>query len=199
MMKNIIATLIITIFISGCSTMVSPTKTSVYIKSKKNGQPFIIKDSDGKIIAKAITPAVIKLDNKGNSTYTYLTQCEIKKEESEMNEWVLGNIVMVSITGLLIDIGSGYSNEPVEKVSLLNCDKVIAEKKYKIARKKHCGKFVSQYDRSVHNFNNYKNKGSIYKLKHTQDYLLKYCSEYVDVSLYKNQSEKVNKVYGNYL
>ncbi|PHS57851.1 MAG: hypothetical protein COB17_05185 [Sulfurimonas sp.] len=199
MIKSILQILIIGLFATGCSTMISPEKTSVYIQSKKDGQAFIVKDTEGTIVAKAITPAVIKLDNKGDSSYTYLTQCETKLEESEMNEWVFGNLLMVSITGLIIDISNGYSNEPVDKVSLLNCNTVRKKKIARLARKQDCGNYVNEYDRSIYDFNYKKNKKTIYNLKYSQDHLLKYCSDYVDISHYRKQASTINRVYASYL
>jgi len=199
MIKNILAVLIVGLFATGCSTMISPEKTTVYIKSHKKGQPFIIKDNKGAVVARATTPAVIKLDNKGDSTYTYLTQCQSKREDSELNEWVLGNLITVSITGFIIDVTSGYSNEPADKVSLLDCDIVKAKRRVASARKQKCESYVNQYDRSVYSFKSRKNKSTIYNLKHTQDALLKYCSSYVDISHHKKQASAVNKVYNSYL
>jgi len=199
MRREIFLLLIIGILSTGCSTMVSPKKTSVFINSTKNGQAFIVKDSKGTVVAKAVTPAVIKLNNKGDSSYTYLTQCENKLEESKINAWVLGNIVMASISGILIDIRNGYSNEPANKVSLANCDKVIAKKREKVAKGRYCVNYVHKYDRSIYKFNDKKNKNSINDLKNAQDYLLAYCSEYIDISHYKNQASTINKVYESYL
>lgn len=199
MIKNMFFLLIMIVFTTGCSTMLSPDKTSVYIDSEKEGQVFIVKDHKGIIIAKAVTPAVLKLDNKGDSTYTYLTRCEIKKEDSELNEWVIGNIITVSISGMLIDIANGYSNEPVDKVSLQDCDKVIAKKKQKLRRTQVCGNYASEYDNLVYHFNNTKNGRVMRNLKHTQDFLLKYCSSYVDISYYQKQESAINGIYKSHL
>ena len=199
MIKSILPILITAFFVTGCSTMISPEKTSVYIQSEKVGQLFIVKDNNGAVVAKATTPAVIKLDNKGDSTYTYLTQCETKLEKSEVNNWVFGNLVMASISGILIDIANGYSNEPVDKVSLLNCDRVVAKKRERKIRSQDCGDHVYQYDRSIYSFNDNKNKDSIANLKHTQDYLLQHCTDYVDISHYRNQASIINGVYKSYL
>ena len=199
MINSMLGLLIIAVFGTGCATMISPDKTAVYIKSEKKGQAFIVKNNKGVVIAKATTPAIIKLDNKGDSTYTYLTQCETKHEESELNGWVLGNLIMVSITGMLIDLENGYYNAPAEKVSLLDCDRVLVSKKERLIRSQDCGDHVHKYDRSVYNFNDKKNKDAIYDLKYTQDYLLNNCSNYVDISHYKKQETTINGVYESYL
>lgn len=127
MQKIILPMFILVLVGTGCSTIVSPTKSSVEVTSIVDGQEFRVEDNEGAVVAKAKTPSVIKLDNEGESTFTYITACQTKLEKSKVNGWVWGNILFGGIIGLAVDLTKGYSNEPVNKVSLENCNKIPAE------------------------------------------------------------------------
>jgi len=51
-----------------------------------------------------------------------VTTCDSKTVDSEVNGWIFGNILFGGLIGVVVDLVQGYSNEPVDKVSVVNCD-----------------------------------------------------------------------------
>lgn len=102
---------VITLFLSGCASIVSKSKYPVNVDSEPRGARVIITDKNGAEVLKARTPAAVKL-NAGagyfaKASYTIKVTKEGYQDvtipvEFKLNGWYFGNLLLGGVIGLLI-------------------------------------------------------------------------------------------------
>jgi hypothetical protein len=119
--------LILTVLISGlpltagCASIISGRHANVAIETYPTNAHVTISDKQGRQVASVNTPAVVSLDRNGKwflpARYTatieapgyQTTQVPIR---STINPWILGNVVVGGVPGLIVDNATGACWKP---------------------------------------------------------------------------------------
>lgn len=102
---------VISLFLSGCATIVSKSNYPINIESEPRGARVIVTDKHGAEVVTARTPAVVKL--KAGAGYFAKASYSVKivKEgyqevivpvEFKLNGWYFGNLLFGGFLGLLV-------------------------------------------------------------------------------------------------
>jgi uncharacterized protein YceK len=108
-------------FISGCASIISGRSADVAIDSNPRGAHVVIHDNKGREVASLNTPGVVTLKRNRNyflpARYTATIEApgyapaEVAIRSS-VNPWVLGNIVVGGVPGLIVDNATGAAWKP---------------------------------------------------------------------------------------
>ncbi|HEX5472982.1 MAG TPA: hypothetical protein VFW73_13905 [Lacipirellulaceae bacterium] len=125
MKTPVIATLVSTAFAStlliGCASVVSGRYADVAIDSYPSSAHVIIRDNNGRTVASLETPGVVSL--KRNRQYFLPARYTATFEapgyaptevpiRSTVNPWILGNVVIGGVPGLIVDDATGAAWRP---------------------------------------------------------------------------------------
>jgi hypothetical protein len=106
---------------SGCASIISGRHANVAIDTYPTAAHVTIQDKSGREVASVNTPAVVSLDRNGKwflpAQYTatieapgyQTTQVPIR---STINPWIIGNVVVGGIPGLIVDDATGACWKP---------------------------------------------------------------------------------------
>lgn len=119
-----LAGLVIGATCAGCASIVSGRKADICVDSYPTNAHVVIHDNEGHVVASADTPATVSL--KRNRKYflpaRYTATIEAPGYEpaqvpitSTMNPWILGNIVIGGVPGLVVDNATGAAWQPRQK------------------------------------------------------------------------------------
>lgn len=111
-------------FSTGCASIISGRRADVAFDSYPTNAHVVVHDNDGHAVASCMTPGVVSLNR--NRKYflpaRYTATMEAPGYEpvnvpirSTANPWVLGNIVLGGIPGLVIDNLTGAAWQPKTK------------------------------------------------------------------------------------
>jgi hypothetical protein len=107
--------------LTGCASIISGRKAEVAIDSYPTNARVTIRDNDGREVASVTTPGVVSL--KRNRRYFLPARYTATIEApgyapsevaigSTVNPWIVGNIVVGGIPGLIVDNATGAAWEP---------------------------------------------------------------------------------------
>jgi uncharacterized protein YceK len=106
---------------SGCASIVSGRKASIAIDSYPSNAHVVIHDKSGQEVASVNTPGVVSLDRNGRwfmpARYTATIEAPGYQTaevpiHSTINPWILGNVVVGGIPGLVVDNATGACWKP---------------------------------------------------------------------------------------
>jgi hypothetical protein len=108
-------------FLAGCASIVSGRKADIAIDSYPSNAHVIIRDNNGREVASLNTPGVVSL--KRNRRYFLPAKYTATIESpgfapsevaigSKVNPWILGNIVIGGVPGLIVDNATGAAWQP---------------------------------------------------------------------------------------
>jgi hypothetical protein len=107
--------------LSGCASIVSGRHADVAIDSCPSNAHVVIHDDDGREVASLNTPGVVSLKRNRRyflpARYTAVVMAEGYQPtevpiRSTVNPWILGNIVIGGIPGLVVDNATGAAWQP---------------------------------------------------------------------------------------
>lgn len=109
------------LLISGCASIISGRHSDIAIDSYPSNAHVVVHDNDGRQVAALNTPGVVSL--KRNRRYflpaRYTATIEAPGYEpaevpihSTVNPWVLGNVVIGGLPGLIVDSATGAAWQP---------------------------------------------------------------------------------------
>jgi uncharacterized protein YceK len=109
--------------LTGCASIISGRNADIAIDSYPSNAHVIIHDSDGRQVASLNTPGVVSL--KRNRRYFLPARYTATIEapgfapaqvpiRSTMNPWIVGNIVIGGIPGLIVDNATGAAWKPIQ-------------------------------------------------------------------------------------
>jgi hypothetical protein len=118
---HILCAVALSYLISGCASIISGRSAEVAIDSYPQGARVVIHDNDGREVAALNTPGVVSL--KRNRHYFLPARYTATIEapgyapaevaiRSSINPWVLGNIVVGGVPGLIVDNATGAAWKP---------------------------------------------------------------------------------------
>jgi hypothetical protein len=105
----------------GCASIVSGRKANVAIDSYPTNAHVVIHDKSGHEVASVMTPGVVALDRNGKwflpARYTATIEAPGYQTaevpiHSTINPWILGNVVVGGIPGLIVDDATGACWKP---------------------------------------------------------------------------------------
>ncbi|PCH61737.1 MAG: hypothetical protein COC19_04360 [SAR86 cluster bacterium] len=111
MKKIILATIISTALLTGCSSIISQSNYAVAIDSNPTGANFSITNKAGQRVQNGVTPATVTLKSsagyfKGESYTVVLNKAGYSEKTylltSTIDGWYFGNILLGGIIGMLI-------------------------------------------------------------------------------------------------
>jgi hypothetical protein len=106
---------------SGCASIISGRKANVAIDSYPTNAHVVIHDKSGHEVASVMTPGVVALDRNGKwflpARYTATIEAPGYQTaevpiHSTINPWILGNVVVGGIPGLIVDDATGACWKP---------------------------------------------------------------------------------------
>jgi hypothetical protein len=111
--------------LSGCASIISGRNADVAIDSYPSNAHVVIHDNEGRQVASLNTPGVVSL--KRNRRYFLPAQYSATIEapgfapaevpiRSTVNPWIVGNIVVGGIPGLIVDNATGAAWKPTTSV-----------------------------------------------------------------------------------
>lgn len=104
-------TLVTTLFISGCATIVSKSSYPVTLNSMPSGASFVITGKSGETVFNGRTPSTVTLKSgsgyfrKASYTVKFSSAGYGEREypiEFKLNGWYFGNIIFGGVIGMLI-------------------------------------------------------------------------------------------------
>jgi uncharacterized protein YceK len=106
---------------SGCASIVSGRHADVAIDSNPTNAHVLVRDDKGRIVASLDTPGVVSL--KRNRRFflpaRYTAEIDAPGHEtarvairSTLNPWILGNVVIGGVPGLIVDNATGAAWRP---------------------------------------------------------------------------------------
>jgi hypothetical protein len=110
---------------TGCASIISGRHANVAIETYPTNAHVTIADKQGRQVASVNTPAVVSLDRNGKwflpARYTatieapgyQTTQVPIR---STINPWILGNVVVGGVPGLIVDNATGACWKPQQDI-----------------------------------------------------------------------------------
>ncbi len=126
-MKASIASVVVTLFacalFPGCASIISGRHADVSINSYPSNAHVVVRDNDGRQVASCNTPGTVSLKRNRRfflpARYTATveapgyatTQVLIS---STVNPWIVGNLVIGGIPGLIVDNATGAAWEPIQ-------------------------------------------------------------------------------------
>jgi hypothetical protein len=105
----------------GCASVISGRHAEVTIDSVPSNAHVVVRDKRGREVANAITPATVALKRKDKwimpARYTATIEAPGYEPidvpiKSTVNPWVLGNVVIGGIPGLIVDNATGAAWMP---------------------------------------------------------------------------------------
>jgi hypothetical protein len=107
----------------GCASIISGRSATVAIDSYPSNACVTVRDNNGRAVASTVTPGVVSL--KRNRKYFLPAKYTATIESpgyapaqvplrSTVNPWILGNIVIGGIPGLVIDNATGAAWKPAD-------------------------------------------------------------------------------------
>jgi hypothetical protein len=107
--------------LTGCASIISGRKADIAIDSYPSNAHVVVRDNDGRPVASLNTPGVVSL--KRNRRYFLPARYTATIESpgfapaevairSTVNPWVLGNIIIGGIPGLIVDNATGAAWRP---------------------------------------------------------------------------------------
>src|SRR4051794_22310718 len=113
--------LLICSHLSGCASIISGRHANVAIDSYPTNAHVTVHDKDGRAVASITTPGVVSLER--NRKYFLPAQYTATIEapgyaptevpiQSKLNPWILGNIVVGGVPGLIVDNATGAAWQP---------------------------------------------------------------------------------------
>jgi hypothetical protein len=102
--------------VAGCASIISGRHAEVTINSFPSDAHVVVRDKRGREVANAITPATVALKRKDKFIFParYTATIEAPGYQpvcvpigSTVNPWILGNIVIGGIPGLIVDNATG--------------------------------------------------------------------------------------------
>ena len=108
-MKLVILIALATMLFSGCATIIRPNST-VVIDSEPSGIFCEVKEVSGVKIINGTTPFKAKLENS-EDMMVYCENGLSKETEQGLNPWLWGDVALLSILGLVIDLATDNHTE----------------------------------------------------------------------------------------
>jgi len=106
---------------AGCASIVSGRHAEVTIDSVPSNAHVVVRDKRGHEVANAVTPATVALKRKDRWIFParYTATIEAQGYESEtvpihstLNPWVLGNVMVGGVVGIVVDSATGAAWKP---------------------------------------------------------------------------------------